>query len=133
MTQHQIFLIGGDDDETATFTESEANNQYSLVCEYRGKRISAEASDYFEALCKVRIELEKEGLIPLCYGASLNVFPSRMARDMNQGKKAYKTEMGKQATSENLVGIFEQGADIIPTYVTLQKEHFNDWLSSLKG
>ena len=133
MTQHQIYLIGGADDETATFTEEEANGLCRLVCEYRGKRISAEAHDYFEALSNVRLELEKEGLIPFCYGASLNVFPSKMARQMGGGKVAYKMEMGKPAPRESLVRIFEQGPDVIPSPVALQKEYFNDWLASLNG
>lgn len=133
MTQHQIFLIGGADDETANFIEDEANGLFRLVCEYRGKTISSEARDYFEALCSIRLELEKEGLIPFCYGASLNVYPSAMARDMGKGKVAYKMQKGKPATRENLVRIFEEGADIIPSPVALQKEFFKDWLASIRG
>ena len=133
MTQHQISLIGGADDEIATFTEEEASGLCRLVCAYRGKLISAEAHDYFEALSNVRLELEKEGLIPFCYGASLNVFPSRMARQMGRGKAAYKMEMGKQATQDSVVRIFENGADVIPSPVELQKQYFNDWLASLQG
>jgi hypothetical protein len=133
MTQHQIALIGGADDEFGTFSEEEANGLCRLVCEYRGKRVCAEAHDYFEALSIVRLELEKEGLIPFCYGASLNVFPSRMARQMGRGKAAYKMEMGKPAPRESLVRIFEHGPDVIPSPVARQKEYFNDWLASLKG
>lgn len=133
MIQHQIFLIGGADDEMATLTEEDANGLCRLVCEYRGRVVSAEALDYFEALCNVRLELEKDGLIPFCYGASINVFPSPMARQMGRGKSAYKMEMGKQTTRECAVRIFESGADVIPSPVALQKQYFNDWLASLKG
>lgn len=133
MTQHRIFLIGGRDDESAVFSEDEANGACRLVCEYRGKVLSAEAKDYFEALCNIRVKIEKEGLIPFCYGASLNVYPSQMAREMGRGKAAYKMEMGKPALRENLVRIFEQGADVVPSPVARQKEFFNDWLASLRG
>ena len=133
MNQHQVFLIGGSDDEIAIFTEEEANGLCRLLCDYRGKVISSEAADYFEALSNIRLELEKESLIPFCYGASLNVFPSGMARDMGQGKAAYKMEMGKPAGRESLVRIFEQGADVIPSPVSRQKEFFGDWLASLRG
>lgn len=133
MIQHKIFLIGGADDEMATFTEEEANGLCRLVCEYRGRVVSTEALDYFDALCNVRLELEKEGLIPFCYGASINVFPSPMARQMGKGKSAYKMEMGKQTTRECAVRIFENGADVTPSPVALQKQYFNDWLASLKG
>jgi hypothetical protein len=133
MTHHRVFLIGGADDEVANFTEEEVNGLCRVVCEYRGKFISADAHDYFEALSDVRLMLEKEGLFPFCYGASLNVFPSRMAREMGRGKAAYRMEMGKQATRENLVRIFEHGPDVIPSPVVRQKEYFSDWLASLKG
>jgi hypothetical protein len=133
MTQHQISLVGGSDDEIAIFTEEEANGLCRLVCEYRGKRVSAEAHDYFEALSNVRLELEEEGLIPFCYGASLDVFPSRMAREMGRGKAAYKMEMGKPAGRDSLVRIFAHGPDVIPSPVARQKEYLNDWLASLRG
>jgi hypothetical protein len=133
MTQYQIFLVGGADDETANFIEEVENGLCRLVCEYRGKAIFFDARDYFEALCGIRLELEKEGLIPFCYGASLNVFPSAMSRQMGRGKVAYKMEMGKQATKQNQVRTFEQGSDVIPSFVALQKEYFNDWLASLQA
>lgn len=133
MNQYQIFLIGGSDDETAIFTEEDADGLCRLLCEYRGKLISSEAQDYFEALSNIRLELEKENLIPFCYGASLNVFPSRMARDMGRGMVAYKIEMGKQAGQESVVRIFEQGADVIPSSVLSQKKYFSDWIVSLRA
>ena len=37
---------------------------------------SAEADDYFEALCKIRKTLEAKSIFPLCYGASRNVYRS---------------------------------------------------------
>lgn len=133
MKQHLVFMIGGADDETANFIEDETNGLCRLVCEYRGKTIFAEAHDYFEALCSIRLELEKERLIPFCYGASINVYPSAMARDMGKGKAAYKREMGKHATRESLVRIFDHGADITPSTVALQREYFQDWLASIQG
>jgi hypothetical protein len=132
MTQYQIFLVGGADDETANFMEEVANGLCRLVCEYRGKTIFFDARDYFEALCGIRLELEKEGLIPFCYGASVNVFPSAMGRQMAMGRVAYKLEIGKRGTRQNQVRTFEQGADVIPSSVALQKEYFDDWIASLQ-
>jgi hypothetical protein len=133
MTQYKLSLIGGHVDETALFTEEGSAGKCRLTCEYRGNTLSSEAADFFEALCNIRVELEKEGLIPFCYGASLNVYPSAMAREMSSGKTAYRIEIGKQATRQNLVRVFEQGPDIIPAPVLRQKEFFNEWLSSLQG
>jgi hypothetical protein len=101
-----------------------------LNCEYRGTEIHAEADDFFDALCQIRLELEKEKLIPFCYGASLNVYPSGMARDMGAGKRAYKLKIGEPATTKNLVNIFAEGPDIIPVFVAVQKNFFKDWCDS---
>jgi hypothetical protein len=122
--RYEVFLIGGNDDEAATFTTIEDGNTCRLICEYRGKALTAESSDFFEALCEIRNELEKERLIPFCYGASLNVFPSGMARDMGAGLKAYKMEIGTPARSAELVEIFNEGADVIPCFVAVQREFF---------
>jgi len=88
--QHDIALIGAGDDERAVFTECEIGPVCKLTSAYRGKTLEAEAPDFFEALCLIRRRLESEGLIPFCYGASLNVYPSGMARDMGAGLKAYR-------------------------------------------
>lgn len=133
MTQHCISLIGGSGKETALFTESTVNGFCRLSCEYRGQVIAAEAGDFFEALCMIRLTLEKESLIPFCYGASLNVFPSNMARQMGLGHSAYRMEMGTPAKRESLVPIFAQGEDVVPASVERQRAYFDDWVASLRG
>ena len=131
--QHTIFLIGGEDDEQAVFEFDEDEDQCHLRCSYRGKSIEAEASDFFDALCRIREQLAGEGLIPFCYGASLNVYPSGMSRDMGGGLKAYKLQMGRLAAQADLVEIFAEGPDVIPATVELQEQHFEDWIASLRS
>jgi hypothetical protein len=128
---HTIYFIGGRDDEHGVFTQQKLGQKCLLICEYRNKEISAEAPDFFEALRTIRSQLQVDGLIPYCYGASLNVYPSGMARDMGSGLKAYKLTIGERARSDDLVGIFETGGDIIPSRVEAQEEYFKDWLASL--
>jgi hypothetical protein len=94
--------VGGADGERATFEVIDVGDRCLLVCRYREKTISSEESDFFEALVSVRRQLQPHALIPYCYGASLNVFPSGMARDMRQGLKAYKLTLGKQAKNRQL-------------------------------
>ena len=129
MDRHIVKLIGGDEGETATITESVDHivRLCTLTCEYRGKTIRASARDFFEALCRIRSVLEEEGLIPYCYGASLNVYPSGMARDMGAGLSAYRLD-DEPLSMESLVDIFDEGPDIIPSYVAAQKEYFQAWL-----
>ena len=133
MKEYTIHLIGGEDDEAARITSETTDESCELIFQYRGKSITAKAFDCFTAFCQIRKELEKENLIPFCYGASLNVYPSGMCRDMGRGLTAYKFEIGKQATREALVPIFEEGTDVIPSSVENQEQYFNEWLESLKA
>ena len=132
--RHRIHLFGGTDGETAIFMhfdESDhARARCRLRCEYRDKAIESTATDFFQALCDVRSLLAKDGLIPLCYGASLNVYPSGMARDMGQGLKAYKMAIGRHVRREDLVDIFSEGADVVPASVAAQEQFWRDWLAS---
>jgi hypothetical protein len=127
-------LFGGTEGETAMFMlfdeGDHARTRCRLRCEYRDKAIESTASDFFQALCDVRSLLAKDGLIPLCYGASLNVFPSGMARDMGQGLKAYKMTMGQHARTADLVDIFSEGPDVVPASVAAQEQFWRDWLAS---
>jgi hypothetical protein len=132
MSEHTIHLIGGDDDETASLTAEERDDLCNIAFRYRDQAIEASASDFFEAFCQIRTQLEPERLIPFCYGASLNVFPSGMARDMGAGLSAYRLAIGRAASRGDLVSIFDSGPDVIPSLVAKQEEFFNSWLQSLK-
>lgn len=129
--KHHLKLIGGDVNEQAVFAEDERGDDCILTCTYRGKTISAEAPDFFEALCGIRLQLEADGLIPFCYGASLNVYPSPMARGMGGGLKAYRLTRGAPARTADLVAIFSEGSDVVPASVEAQANFYDDWLGSL--
>jgi len=133
MSQHSVHLIGGADEETATVTIDERDELCHVTFQYRERSLSASAEDFFEAFAQVRIQLEPDHLIPFCYGASLNVFPSGMSRSMASGLKAYRLTKGRQALTKDLVFIFDSGPDVIPASVARQKEYFDDWITSLKA
>lgn len=131
MSEHSLFVIGDNDDEQISLVCSDVGNSCCLVCTVRGETHIVDERDFFEALLVIRRRaLEPKGLIPFCYGASLKVWPSGMARDMGRGLKAYKTEIGAQAGE--LVGIFDSGPDIIPAQVSAQEEYHRDWIASLR-
>ncbi|MBV8908013.1 MAG: hypothetical protein JOZ20_03350, partial [Sphingomonas sp.] len=119
--ERTVLLIGGDDEEQAAFELEEVGRDCRMRCFYRGKQIEAVAADFFAALCDIRDKLGEERLIPFCYGASLNVYPSGMARDMGRGLKAYRFRMGQQAAGTDLVDIFAEGPDVIPASVENQR------------
>jgi hypothetical protein len=132
MAQRSVFVVGGEDDETISLSDEDVRGGCRLVCVVRGETHSADASDFFEALRTIRRRvLEPKGIIPFCYGASLKVWPSGMSRDMGRGLKAYKIEVG--APASELVGIFEEGSDVIPAPVQLQENFARDWIASLRG
>ncbi|MCP3462286.1 MULTISPECIES: hypothetical protein [unclassified Bradyrhizobium] len=128
--QHEIQLIGAGDDERAVLIEHDVGDTCRLSCTYRGRKIEANADDFFEALCLIRRQLEPEGFIPFCYGASLNVYPSGMARDMGRGLKAYRLTKGAHVHMTDLVEIFETGPDVIPASVDAQDAFWREWLAT---
>ncbi len=131
MTDHVLFVIGGEDDEEITLVRTEINTICRLTCIVRGERHSADEKDFFTALQRIRRRaLEPKGLIPFCYGASLKVWPSAMSRDMGRGLTALKIEIGSQAS--HLVGIFDSGPDLIPASVAAQEDYARDWIASLR-
>jgi hypothetical protein len=81
------------------------------------------AGDGFEAFCRVREQLEEQGLRPLCYGASRQVFPSGMDRDMCVGLVACKHVPGDRMTPMESVAIFDTGPDVYPVTVAEQQTH----------
>jgi hypothetical protein len=131
MNERKIYLIGASDDEYGVLQTEKTNELCKLSFKFRDELFEVEAADYFSAFCLIREKLEEKKLIPFCYGASLNVYPSGMGRSMGLGLKAYKVELGKQARREDMVDIFDQGSDVIPASVTRQKEYFEQWLTSL--
>jgi hypothetical protein len=86
------------------------------------EKLSFTATDVFECLTQLRLELAKYGCKPLCAGAMLNVYPSGMCRDMGNGLSAYIFTPDKQVDSEDLVGIFDYAE---PDSIASVEEQFN--------
>ncbi len=129
MAEHVIHLIGGDDDEKIQIIDEHIGSTCRIICEVRGETFTADETDFFKALSTVRRRaLEPKGLIPFCYGASLNVWPSAMARDMGLGRSAYILDAGVPVMK--LVGIFDTGSDVIPARVDQQEEYAKEWFRS---
>ena len=53
-----------------------------------------------------------------------------MGRDIGAGLKAYKMRTGQHAKPQDLVYIFSEGPDVIPAFVSPQKEFFEQWLAT---
>ncbi|AZV20849.1 MULTISPECIES: hypothetical protein [unclassified Mesorhizobium] len=131
--QRTVFLVGGGTggDEEAVFTLHVEGAVCSLTCGYRDKVIRAEEEDFFEALFQIRQGLEADGLLPFCYGASANVYPENTVMEKSRGLMACKVTMGRFPQETDLVDIFDDGVDVVPVFVHIQQEFWEEWLASL--
>lgn len=131
--QYTVFLIGGGTggNEQAVFTLLDVGPKCRLTCSYRNKVIEAEEDDYFEALCQIRKQLEVEGILPFCYGASYNVFPEGTVTNMSRGLVVCKVKSGERPKENDLVNIFDDGYDVAPVFVLMQQQFWDSWLASL--
>lgn len=89
--------------------------------------------DLFDALVKLRTQLERHGCQLLCKGARPDVFPSGMSRSMGGGRQAYIMRLGKPARMEDLVDIFDFAAAEQVDVVDAQKEFREKWINSLQA
>lgn len=133
MSDYTIRLIGGSEEEAGLVSYGVVDRICKVSFHYRARLIEASSSDYFEAFSQIRLQLEQEGLIPFCYGSSLNVFPSGMCRDMGSGLSAYRLVAGCAPERTDLVQIFDSGDDVIPASVADQKAFHAGWIRSRKA
>jgi len=89
-----------------------------------------EGSDLFDALMRLRKQLEGDGFRLLCAGARRDAYPSGMARSMGNARKAYVCELGKPATE--LVDIFGEARPAQVGTVDEQQRFRQQWMTSLK-
>ncbi|WP_208615661.1 hypothetical protein [Gottfriedia luciferensis] len=89
--------------------------------------------NFFEALEKLRQDLEEENIQIICNGSALNVYPYPMALSMGSGRLAYKLSFGKQALLKDLVDIFDCDNTLNFVSILEQRNFYNDWLNSLKS
>jgi hypothetical protein len=64
---------------------------------------TATAPDMFEALVRLRRQLEPDGLMVAVQGSRRDTYPSGMARDMGGGMRVYVMRPGLRARPEDLV------------------------------
>lgn len=89
--------------------------------------------DYFSALNKLRVSLEKDDLLLGCVGCLRNFYPSNMALDMGHGKVGYLMTLGKRAERKNMARTFDP-IDEFSGLATVEEQSsfFQAWRSSLK-
>ena len=85
------------------------NNQRHTECRIKltwsGGEIECISGIFFECFKRVREKLAKQGIYPLCYGASRKVVITGMAAEMGLGLKVYKAEIGSFPSRKQLVRV----------------------------
>lgn len=102
-------------------TFSEAENFKKI---YNGK-------DIYVCLAKVRSDFPH--ITFLCKGSKINVMPSRMASQMSAGLIAYEMTLGRQATNEDIVHLFDYEEENLTNNPQEQIDFFKRWLASLRA
>jgi len=131
VTEYPLSLVSADGRSSEGLLRLDEEHD-TLTLEYAGGRLEVVDEDYFAALCRIREKLEADGLRPVCYGASRNVYPSGMSRDMGGGLRAHKLKLGQPGRIADLVEIFSTGPDVAPVPVAEQREFYLHWLESLR-
>jgi hypothetical protein len=97
-----------------------------------GDRVLCENDgSYFDALNRIRGQIESEGIRLLCYGASKFCWPSGMAMEMGAGLHVYRLKIGRKPEMEHLIGTFDTGEDVVPATLAQQKAFADEWLKSI--
>lgn len=86
-------------------------------------------SDLFDALIALREKLEREGCLPLCAGARVDVFPSGMSRSMGGGRTAYVTIPGRPGTQT--IDIFADAEPDAVSTISAQANFHRRWIKSI--
>ena len=87
------------------------------------------AEDMYMCLAKVRSDFPHIQF--LCKGAKRNVRPSSMASQMSGGMVAYELTLGKRATREDLVHIFDYEDHNLTNDPQEQDEFYKEWIASI--
>lgn len=85
-------------------------------------------ADFYE--CFGHIRKEHYNIIFLCKGAKINVHPSSMSSQMSLGVKAYELTMGKYASRNDVVNIFDYEENNLTNDPEVQREFFMRWVES---
>ena len=89
----------------------------------------SKSDNIFDSVVELRKKLELKNIYLLCNASVINVYPSGMPKEFG-GTKAYKLQMGKQATLSDVVDIFDYDSELKIGSVKEQEEFFESWIES---
>ena len=110
---------------------SEIEDEINLKIEIERAIYFSKSDNIFDSVLELRKKLELKNIYLLCNASVINVYPSGMQKEFG-GTKAYKLQMGKQATLSDVVDIFDYDSELKIGSVKEQEEFYENWLESLR-
>jgi len=105
----------------------------SINLSFLDKNLVSSGSDFFQTFEGIREQLKALGFAPYCYGSSIGVLPSRMARQSSKkGLISYRHYLGEKVDRENMVHIFDSEENLKIVDVAEQNIYMENWMNSLK-
>lgn len=102
-----------------------------LSLRFGNREITHSRENVWDALCAIRRELEIEGMLLGCYGASRDCYPSGMSLSMGGGGLVYRLFLGRSARQADLVDLLDTGPDVLPATMEEQAQFYSGWMASL--
>lgn len=109
----------------------EIEDEINLKIEIERTIYFSKSDNIFDSVVELRKKLELKNIYLLCNASVINVYPSGMQKEFG-GTKAYKLQMGKQATLSDVVDIFDYDNGLKIGSVKEQEEFFESWIESLR-
>ncbi|WP_236182992.1 MULTISPECIES: hypothetical protein [Pseudomonas] len=87
-----------------------------------------EGSDFYK--CFGLLRKDNPEVTFFCKGSKLNVHTSSMSSQMSLGLKAYELSLGKEATLDDIVFIFDYEDENLTNDPELQRSFYLEWIKS---
>ena len=132
-----VTLVRGDERQQAVIHwawhgRSGHPDPYRAQLEWRGAPIDVGAGDMFEALVRIREQLEPQGWLVAVQGSRLDTYPSGMQRDMGGGLSVYVIRIGEPVRMDDVVDTFAEADPGLVATVDAQRRHAADWKRSIQ-
>jgi len=110
---------------------SEIEDEINLKIEIERTIYFSKSDNIFDSVVELRKKLELKNIYLLCNASVINVYPSGMQKEFG-GTKAYKLQMGKQATLTDVVDIFDYDNGLKIGSVKEQEEFYENWIAKFE-
>jgi hypothetical protein len=133
-----VRLVSGGERQEATIrwgwqARNGPEELYWAQLEWAGPRVDVAADDLFEALVRIREQLEPHGWFVAVQGSRLDSFPSGMQRETAGGLRVYVMRMGEPTRPEDVIETFAEADPSLLATVTAQRKRAEDWARSVRG